>query len=266
MKNTITLLSILLLMFTSCSKDNENSQNQESTILPKKIIKIEGTNTYELILSYNGNKILEENNSLDNYKYVYTYTDDLITKKTLFKENVITNIDEYTYDNGEVKSILTTRNSTDKTTGIVTVHKSKTTYINNADGTITEENYFIDSATGLEINLPEDRILTYTNGNLVKEVRNRYFYNSIYKYTYLYEYDKNKNPYKNILGLNKISFNSDVSSLNNVIKTTTSTQSNKVYTTYETNYHTNSYLKESKYSYSDGNGGLESYITQYFYE
>ncbi|WP_269227233.1 hypothetical protein [Flavobacterium eburneipallidum] len=276
MKRTITLLSILFLMFASCTKDNENSQNQESTILPKKIIKTEGTNTYELILSYNENKILEENNSLDNYKYVYTYTDDLITKKILFKGNIIINVDEYIYDNGKVKNIITTKNSIDKITGVITTYKSKTIYSDNTNGTITEQNYSIDSVTGIETKLPENRILTYANGNLVKEVKNSLSYNTItYKYTYLYEYDNNKNPFKNILGLNKISSNSDVSSSNNVIKTTTLSESSKgstivlypnIYTTYETKYSTNSYLKENKYSYSDGNGGLETYTTQYFYE
>lgn len=277
MKNTITLLSILLLMFTSCTKDNENSQNQESIILPKKIIKTEGTNTYELIVSYNGNKILEENNTTGNYKYVYTYTGDLITKQTFYKGNTITTIKEYTYDNGKVKNVLITKNSTDKTTGVVTVYKSRTAYSNNTDGIITEQTYIIDSVTGFEKKLPENRILTFANGNLVKEVRNSPSFSSItYTYTYLYEYDDNENPYKNILGLNKISYSSDVSSLNNVIKTTTLSQSSEegstavlypnIYTTYETNYNTNSYLIESKYSYSDGNGGLETYTTQYFYE
>lgn len=277
MKNTITFLSILLLIFASCTKDNENSQNQESIILPKKIIKTEGTNTYELILSYNGNKILEENNSKDNYKYVYTYTEDLITKKELHKGGIIINTLEYFYENGVVKNIFTTKNSTDKTTGVVTEHKSRTAYSNNTNGTITEQTYIIDSVTGLETKLPENRILTFTNGNLVKEIRNSPGYNSItYKYTYLYEYDANKNPCKNILGLNKISFSSDVTSLNNVIKFTSLSQSStegstvvlypNIYTTIETYYNTNSYLKESTYSYSDGNGGLETYKSQYFYE
>jgi hypothetical protein len=276
MKKIVTLLIMLFLMFASCSKDDENSQNQESIILPKKIIKTEGVDSYQLILSYNGNKILEVNNSKDDYKYVYTYTGDLITKKILYKGTVITNIDEYNYDNGIIKNVLITKNSTDKSTGFVTVYKSRTAYINNADGTITEQNYSIDSVTGIETKLPENRIFTFVNGNLVKEVRNSPFSNSIiYKYTYLFEYDDNKNPYKNILGLNKIGYSNDVSSINNVkkfttqseiIKEGTATTKTEIITVCSLQHNKNTYLTESKYSYSDGNSGVVAYTTQYFYE
>lgn len=98
---------------------------------------------------------------------------------------------------------------------------------------------------------------------------------TIFKNTFVFEYDGKNNPATNILGLNKIEF-WDTSSLNNVIKRTTLSESttngvaNSVSTpkvrNYDLSYNGNNFLTESKYTDTNINNIPTTFTEQYLYE
>lgn len=281
MKIKVTLLSVFLLTFMSCTKDDNPSQNQETAILPKKIISIEGSDTYASTITYNGNKIAEITRT-DGSKSVYTYTGDLITKVTSYEGTVISGTDDYNYENGKLKSNLNVEYSLNTATGTTTIYKLRAIYTHNSDGTILMERYSTDPITTIETK-SSSAVYTFLNGNLTKEVSSfshTYFngtknITTIFKNTFVFEYDGKNNPATNILGLNKIEF-WDTSSLNNVIKRTTLSESttngvaNSVSTpkvrNYDLSYNGNNFLTESKYTDTNINNIPTTFTEQYLYE
>lgn len=273
MKKIITLLSIFLLAIASCTKDDNASQNQQKTILLKKIVNIEDSNTHTGAITYDGNKIAEITYS-HGQQYIYTYTADQITKVTNYEVSTIVGTIDYTYENNNLKSSI--ENYLSKSNGVTTNRKLKTVYTYNSDGTILEERYSTDPNTAIETKT-NSSTYTFANGNLTKEV-NTYTYfngttNTTVKNTTVYKFDNKKNPSSTILGLNKIEF-SDTSSLNNIIKRTISSESTTdgIHFTaqpdqirnYILSYDANNFLKERKYN--DSNNIPTTYTTQYFYE
>jgi len=272
MKKIITLLSIFLLTITSCNKDDDNA---EQTILLKKIINIEGSNTQTGIINYNGNKISEIIYS-DDQKFVYTYTGDLITKIIAYEGGTIVSTIDYTYENNNLRGSV--QNYTSKSNGVSTNRKLRTVYTPKSDGTILEERFSTDPNTTIETKTANN-IYTFTNGNLTKEIDTYTDFNgtinTTIKVTYIYEYDNKKNPSSTAIGLNKIEF-SDTSSLNNIIKRTISSESTTdgIHFTsqpdqtrnYILSYDANNFLKERKYNETNSNNTPATFITQYFYE
>lgn len=272
MKKRIALLSIFLLIFTSCTKDDENLQNQDNAILPIKIISTYNTDTETSIYTYNGNKINEVTNN-DGNKSVYTYSENLISKITEYEGTKINSTDDFTYENGKLKSVLTVENYTNSTTGILTTYKSRTVYTHNSNGTILEESYDIDPKTAVETKNEDTATYTFVNGNLMKVVYFSSYKDATNTLTYEYEYDDKKNPLLNIIGLDKIELK--VISKNNVLKQTRSDQSTSYgitvpglpteTTNYTNIYNSNNFLSESKFTYTSGTTIKPANI-QYFYE
>ncbi|REH00157.1 hypothetical protein [Flavobacterium aquicola] len=269
MKKAITLLSIFLFTITACTKDDNNT---EQTILLKKFINIEGSNTQTGIINYNGNKISEIAYS-NGYKYIYTYTGDLITKVTGYEDGTIVSIIDYTYENNNLRGSV--ENYTSKSNGVSTNSKLRTVYTPKSDGTILEERFSIDPSTNIETKTANN-IYTFTNGNLIKELSTyTYFDGTTSITTTIYEYDNKKNPSATAIGLNKIEF-SDTSSLNNINKRTISSKSTTdgIHFThhpdqtrnYILSYDANNFLKERKYNDINLNNTPTTFITQYFYE
>lgn len=209
MKKFLCLFSALTLVLTSCSSDDENSEN---LILPKTV-----SYTYsdaeedndKAVVEYNGNKIVSTSYT-ENDKEVYTYTGDLITKIVDFaSEGNISSTNEFTYENGKLKIDLLTEISENNT------YISNTVYTHNNDGTISYKTYS-------DINTTDDYktsegVLTYSNGNLIKKTEN---YKEGSSYVKTYEYDTKSNPFKNILGYNLLIDYDTTSNLNNVTKMT----------------------------------------------
>lgn len=278
MKKTIALLSVFLMIVSSCTTNDDASQKQDTSILPKKIIYTEGSNSSTISLSYNGRKIKETTND-NGYKSVYTYTGDLITNVTSYKGAEIDNTTDYTYTNGILKSKLIVHFWTN-TWGIKHTYKLRSVYIHNTDGTILEERYSVDSQTGVEKKLGNSEVYIFVNGNLTKQVYTYEYTHfngivsttTIYKNTYIFEYDKKNNPAVNILGFNKIGFSENYS-LNNLLKSTVSDESatngitnagTPVIINYTLSYNSSNYLTESTFVDSDGNN-IFTYKNQYFY-
>lgn len=81
MKKIISILSLIAIVFTSCSNDENQSPVIVSSTLVKKIANIKGDNVvYSENITYDGNKIISITNE-NGYETKYYYTGNLITKQ-----------------------------------------------------------------------------------------------------------------------------------------------------------------------------------------
>lgn len=103
MKKLLYLFSALALTLTSCSSEDDSNNNSSDVTLIKKIILTsddEEDDSYwnnTIIFTYNGTKLVESRED-DNYKTVYTYTGDLITKIEYFDGTVLDEYDLFSYN------------------------------------------------------------------------------------------------------------------------------------------------------------------------
>ncbi|URM35126.1 hypothetical protein [Flavobacterium anhuiense] len=252
MKKILCLLSAVAFVFASCSKDD--SSDSTSSVLVKKIIDIDidgssSTRDYE----YNGNKIVSMTE--DGLLSKYTYTGDYITKIEEFDtEGKVDLTTEYTYTNGK----LTT--SIEKNTGAKYYYK--TTYVHNADGTVSYDNFRGTVETGVEQEYGATGRYTLKDGNLIKlEVS---YYGD--ERSYLYEYDAKNNPFKNVIGLNLLL--EDETIVNNIVKKTeisgSGTNIHTTLTTYTYKYDANNFPTEKVESYQSGSY-VSTQTTQFVY-
>jgi hypothetical protein len=293
MKNlALLLLSIVSLLSVSCSKDDDtvaNPQNPESYILLKKITENNGDGVLgSITINYNGNKIAEVIDK--DSKSIYTYTGDLITKVETYEGTTLTYQVIYSYLNDKLKTITSTYSYVD-TNGAINVFRNKTVYTYNTDGTVLEERYTIDNATGAETKKNNTTVYTYANGNLTKTVEtststfmttdvdgNPVTNTTVNKNIDTYEYDNKYNPLKNILGFSKI-LSGTQASANNVIKSTSISESTyngvanppspSVVTDYIFKYNPKDYPIEQKYpyiTYINNQPVTKTLTTQYFYQ
>ncbi len=255
MKKLLSLLSAVLFVFASCSKDDNNeSSDPVSSILVKKITTIDGKgNSSSESYLYNGNKIISMTED-DGSVTKYTYTGDLITKiDEIAKDGSLNYTTAYSYINGKIDSAI--GNDDDDT------YYYKTKYTYNQDGTVSYDSFRGVTSTGVEEEYGATGKYTFKDGNIVKlEVS---YYGR--EYSYIYEYDTKNNPLKNVLGYNllldDVSFN-----YNNIIKeTSTFTSETKTDTFEEVNtykYNENNYPTEKITKFSGSN---DTETVQYVY-
>lgn len=193
MKKVILGFSALLLILSSCSPSSDSSSSSSTLKLHQQIITGSGADDNTETYTYNGDKLVRIDNSVDgSYTKVY-YTGDLVTK---FED----------YDNTDFlfgKSIYT-YNAENKLASYIssdfdqdTAEKEVFTY--NTNGTISSSYYYGDSATTVPTDLVTTRVITLLDGE-VHTVVSTGDDNSTYTYTY----DSKNNPYKNILGFDKL--------------------------------------------------------------
>ncbi|MCD9576647.1 hypothetical protein [Flavobacterium soyae] len=252
MKKLVCLLSTVLLVFTSCSKDDNDSSDSVSPMLVKKI-----TTTYsdgERLTEeyhYSGNKIVSVTEG-DGSVSKYTYTGDLITKIEYFDETgLLKDTSEYGYTDGLMTSYIEKYDDD---------HNSKTKYTHNADGTISYEQFKVNIKTGLEVKFQQTGKLTYKDGNLIKAER---LYDK-FETVEIYEYDTKNSPLKNILGWNLLL--DEEPAVKNIIKKVDTSGS-------QGNLHTDTYI--STYTYDVNNyptekitklsGSTDTETVQYVY-
>ncbi|MDQ6527637.1 hypothetical protein [Flavobacterium sp. LHD-85] len=193
-KKLLFCLSVIFLVFNSCS--NEEYYPSENTILPKTIKTIYPTypeENYDANFIYDGNKIVSIRNK--NGKRNYEYDGNHIVRETVYSfykgEETKSSETLFTYENNKLKT------AAKFAYGIA----AKYTYSYNNDGSITKEMCDLDIDTGKETKRTEKDVITIIDGNIVKSEYNwgeGYDVISIVKY----EYDTNKNAFKNIMGLN----------------------------------------------------------------
>jgi hypothetical protein len=196
MKKLIYFLSITMFLLQGCSSDSENNS---SNILIK-TIKYKNSN-YRTEYSYNGNKISEINryvNDVLSYKQVYNYTGDLITQIKSYDENNESFGDHQTtfiYNNS--KEMISEINIFENGNGW------RRNYINNPNGTVTENGYTDDKNT--QNTFIRATIYTFSNNMLLSAeyiggLSETGDGNQIDSFTY----DDKNSPFKNIVGYNII--------------------------------------------------------------
>lgn len=223
MKKILCLFSASLLLFASCSSNDDNSSDLPSTstlsILPKTVKfsspSYPSDNSISTV-TYNGNKIVSAKTGSERTDYVYD--GNVIVKVTSYDtksgKDVKSYEESYTYVDNKLATYYYVGNFTTQfPTG---QYKGRSVYTYNSDGTVKAESYNIEPSTGVESKSSTTKVLTFVNGNLVKNVITETatgYYN-----IELYEYDSKNSPFKNITGFHLLINSSEFSSVNNIIK------------------------------------------------
>lgn len=191
-------------MLQSCSSSGDSSNNTDdsTSVLCKKTITINPDGNTTSYYSYNGNKIVKtEVFRNDNYVYkdVYTYNGNLIVKKESFDEvNGLFYRVIFTYDSNNLLA-SSTRSSPFQNTSYrdVYTHNNNTISYMLLQGDVNGQNY-TPYAEGL---------ITMSNNN-IRSISEHEFgsNNETVNGNRTYNYDNMNNPFKNILGLNKLYF------------------------------------------------------------
>lgn len=199
MKKIIILSSLALIGLSCSSNDNDDTTEVvETPVLLTKMI-VDGN---AVSIKYDGNKIVEVATPVDNGKTVFTYTGNLITKVTDYDDKgLVTGTADYTYDKDKlihVRDASTTMGS--NTPNIYTLTFS---YPNSTTINCTEiRNYTF--AGNPQVAKSE---ITYTvNNGEVISAKEIYYHNNTLEGNIVatYTYDDKNNPYKNILGFDKL--------------------------------------------------------------
>jgi hypothetical protein len=217
MKKITCLLAPVIIMF-SCKKTDPvvNTLPQQTYIVPSKIIVTDANGTNTATFSYNGNKLKELVSTAG--KAAYTYTGNLLTKITTTNAAPSSDLgtEDYFYNTDTtLNSVITYTEYT--IGGQLFKDKSILRFTYNSNGTVSQRNYNIDIASGVETADNYSILNTFTNGNVIK--KNNIHYADFNTSVQTLEYDTKNSPYKNVLSYNRI-FN-EHSLANNLLKQTT---------------------------------------------
>lgn len=257
---------ITSLTFVSCESDSStddsndiNTGGDASNALLTKVIETDSNGdaiTAEYF--YNGNKInyITDNEAGITNKSVFIYTGNLITTVNNYSDNVLTIKDEYTYD---ISSRLIEHKQFDYTeTGEIN-HEYKFTFVYNSDVLINYELYSIIPSAGINALESSGVINLDANQNVISNTVTDAM--SSITSTYSYTFDTKNNPFKNIVGIEKIRYSwpseeIDGSILNNVLNVNINGSINTTTYTY------NALNFPATSSFTDSG---ETYNSQYFY-
>ncbi|MFV8268373.1 hypothetical protein ACNQGP_00365 [Flavobacterium sp. GT2N3] len=284
MKKTTLILSVLILVLSSCSSDSSKSDMpiMPPSVLVKKIIELDknGKEMSTTDFVYNGNKIVSEVIAkkdlsvvgnvgfLYKYKTEYTYTGNLITsikvKNSIAQDKLVLKTD-FLYDSNEDLISSTREQYFDTFKGILRLVYSKL-----EANAVTCKMYSSDSRDNIETKIWEGKFSFDANKNIIKSE----FLDASFLFG-SFEYDTKSNPKKGILGLNKIMFQEipplytasalqyHLHKFNNVLKSNISGFSPKFnqYT-----YNTTGYPIEMTEYYIFNGNNIHDVTFQYFYE
>ena len=182
MKKITLLLSIITLIFSSCSSssDDSNTTNAQD-VLPVTIVDnspVDGVSTSNF--TYNGKKIVKIISD-DGFESVYTYSGNLITKIQSYLDGNLETTETLAY-NSSNQLISYSDNSL---FGLISE-----SYTHNTDGTIS----FSRSEDG---DLYSTGVITLVGNDVSKVVTN---YEFDLTTTNIYTYDTKNSPFKNIVG------------------------------------------------------------------
>jgi hypothetical protein len=255
MKKLLGLLSASLLIFASCSSSDSNSSS--NLVLLRRTIQ---TNVSDgiartTIFSYDGNKIVSE--VMDNqYKTIYIYTGNQITKQEYFEYANLIYTKTYTYNGDKLVSFFKTEPNI--------LNGERRNYSYNTDGTVSYDLFVVDNVTKIETKTETGKIF-FLNGNFVRE---DIYDSNGYLYYKTFEYDSKSSPFKNILGFSLLLNNLDLISINNAVKSedfhVTNGGSYGGSYTFIFNYNSNGYPIEKTKTYSLGGQSIST--IKYFYE
>lgn len=242
MKNIVLFLALVIVFF-SCSKDDNGDTINNDTILVKRITYSDGYN--DVIISYEGTKIIKMGPVEGGTTYVYfTYEGDLITKIGYSDDDNVTATEfhSYIYSNNKLVQVKVFYNDELQVVS---------DYTYNSDGTIEIQE------TGYNGNSNSSRYKNYFDGagNLIKKEQ---FDNNTLTSTTNYTYDSKNNPFKNVTG-----YGVTGASANNLISASIQGSGGSATTSQSNTYEYDS--KDFPTSCSSTRSG-RNYITNYFYE
>ena len=253
MKKIFYFISFLILILQSCTSSEDINDSNSTSVLIKKKIETTPDGTFTSIYSYTNDKLIKI--SLNNGVRVanYFYSGDLIERVEV-KDNNNNLISKMTYNYNSNNQIISyielnyINNTGDR--GVFTY---------NSNGTISCIEYEGDLT--LQNNQTLTKVISLDNG----EVSSLSINYSSSTETTNFTYDNKNSPYKNILGINKVSyaligrFTSDIN--HNILQYTTSGNGYSYQYDYQYTYNSGEY-PTTRTETSGGNS--DSYI-EYFY-
>jgi hypothetical protein len=189
MKKLLTLIFFALL-FASCSSDSDSDSASTSGILLQKIIRQnENGTTTTMTYVYNGKKMLTFGDGTISYKVFYN--GNLVTKIESYNLNNLMSIFYFTYDSSEklVQYKLDSPN-------LLRVWRN--TYVYNNDNTISVSQY--DAFDGGTETLQTQKYFLDSEGEIIRIEK----YNGTNTAITLYTYDTKNNPFRNVVGFDKL--------------------------------------------------------------
>ncbi|HEX8577063.1 MAG TPA: hypothetical protein VF677_12285 [Flavobacterium sp.] len=247
MKKVILLFTIAgTILFTSCSKDDDNSSTPD--VLLKRTVQTDEEGVLTSDASYDGNKLISVLGvrGSERLELRHTYTGDLITKRELLTNSVLTLTDIYEYNANN--QLIVKKTTTIFNPAIV----FRSEYVHNSNNTISVRNLIGDATSQTE--LVSTGTITFTNGEVsrIEEVS----IGSPDKF-YTYTYDTKNHPGKNVTGINKIAFASEddpsiARNLVEMVEGEVGSPSDNITTTIQYTYNSNDYPATSTETVSDG--------------
>ncbi len=272
MKKNIFLSSLIFLSL-SCSSSNDDDTETEVVETPILVTKaIVDGDVYTV--KYDGVKILEESNADGSSKFVYTYTGNVITQIKDYSNGSLRSTADFTYDNDKlinVKEVSITSGSNTTSTKTLTYTYPNSTTINCTQ--IRNYTFAGNSQTD-----KSEIVYTVKDGDVISS-KEKYYHNNVLagNLTETYTYDDKNNPYKNVLGFDKIELynpwasNDNLSGKKNLVlftnaNTPTSSSSSSYKIVYTTSYNDKNYPNQiTETQYDSSNQAGSSHMTIYTY-
>lgn len=196
MKNKLSITILLAIILVSCSPTDTNKLNSNS-ILVSEIIQTTPDGERKLDYEYNGNKLVKIteycNNTFIGLAYI-SYYGDLISKSEIYNSN-----------NVLVRQKTFNYNINDNLASFIEIDLSQNTgdrvvYTYNSNGNVTYNHYEGDAQN--QHSLTSNGIINFSNGEVSSHIKNQGNYTT----THYFTYDNKNSPFKNVLGVNKISY------------------------------------------------------------
>lgn len=198
MKKFLYLFIISFLILQSCSSGDSSNSNSSNILVRQIVTNFSASNVETVNYTYDNNKLvsiilLTQNTS---YKTLVFYTGNLITKTEHYNiNNILKGKDTYTYNsNNELSTYIHTFPNGNN----VLNQGERTVCTYNQNGTITSTLYRGDLIS--QNTLDSTSTLTISNGEIISCVKNI----GTTTETETFIYDTKNNPFKNIVGFDKI--------------------------------------------------------------
>ncbi len=256
MKKLVLACSAFLLILSACSSSSDSSSSStDDDVLVSKTIETYANDgsTITTDYTYSGKKIVQETDDDGAYQK-YTYTGNLITK-----------IEYFDFDDVLEQREIFSYNSSSQLVSYVRLDifddgGNRDAFVYNANGTVSCTSYYGDLDSQDEL---QGTSIIYFENNEVSKVEEFSDLGTLTG-TRLYTYDTKKNPFKNVIGLDKIQFvENEALGINHNIISDNYTNFGML-TTYNTTYTYNENNFPITDVDSDGDP-TNNITTQYFY-
>jgi len=253
MKKLIGLFACSVLFLTSCSSNDSNDAAtvNESDVLVTKSIEsyANGDPSITTNYTYNGKKMIKSIDS-EGYYELYTYTGDLLTKIDYYdSDDTLEETETFAYNsNGKLATYVRAE---------FTVNQGvRETFVYNNDGTVSTTTYFGDTTSQTDV--LNTSTIEFSGSEVAMTTLNT---GSMHMYTY----DTKNNPFKNVIGFDKIAvLEAESVGLYHNILTDTYTESSLTHI-YNSVYTYNALNFPLTWAESESTSPASTITTQYFY-